>query len=107
MYLQGQTEIGTMTKQYEVLKNPQKYIEAFLVIKTKESKIVPFTLNSAQRRLYALMEKLRSEGKPIRIIILKSRQMGFSTLTEALIYYRTATRKNVNYIVQTTVNLKK
>ena len=90
-----------MIKQYEVLKNPQKYIEAFLMIKTKENKIVPFRMNSAQKRLYLLMEKLRSEGKPVRIIILKSRQMGFSTLTEALIYYKTATRKNVNSFIIT------
>ena len=90
-----------MTRQYEVLRNPLKYIEAFLVIKTKENKIVPFTLNTAQRRLYELTEKLRAEGKPIRIIILKSRQMGFSTLTEALIYYKTATRKNVNSFIIT------
>lgn len=90
-----------MKKQYEVLKNPQKYMEAFLMIKTKENKIVPFTLNSAQKRLYQLIEKCRREGKPVRIIILKSRQMGFSTLTEALIYYRTATRKNVNSFIIT------
>ena len=38
--------------KYDVLRDAKKYIEAFLCIKTKESEIVPFRLNSAQNRLY-------------------------------------------------------
>lgn len=88
-----------MLKPYKVLTDARLYIESFLKIKTKTNKIVPFRLNSAQLRLYQLIQQLQKEGKPIRIIILKSRQMGFSTLTEALIYFRTATRKNVNSLI--------
>lgn len=90
-----------MGHKYEVLRDAQKYIEAFLCIKTKENKIVPFRLNSAQKRLYECIREQQAAGKPIRIIILKSRQMGFSTLTEALIYYKTATKKNVNSFIIT------
>ena len=88
-------------KRYRALTDAKTYMEAFLSIKTKQNEIVPFRLNAAQRRLYARIEALQREGKPIRIIILKSRQMGFSTLTEALIYHRTATRKNVNSLIIT------
>lgn len=87
--------------KYELLRNTRLYIEHFLKIKTKESKIVPFRMNEAQRRLYALVEQLREEGKPVRIIILKARQMGFSTLTEGLIYQDTATKENVNSLIIT------
>ena len=87
--------------KYDVLRDAKKYIEAFLCIKTKESEIVPFRLNSAQKRLYECIKEQQAAGKPIRIIILKSRQMGFSTLTEALIYYKTATRSNVNSFIIT------
>lgn len=87
--------------RYDVLRDAKKYIEAFLCIKTKESEIVPFRLNSAQKRLYECIKEQQAAGKPIRIIILKSRQMGFSTLTEALIYYKTATRSNVNSFIIT------
>ncbi|MCI5678713.1 MAG: hypothetical protein MR278_01820 [Bacteroidales bacterium] len=90
-----------MPKLYEVLHDPKKYIESFLYIKTKKNEIVRFRLNSAQKRLYDLIMGLQEEGRPVRIIILKSRQMGFSTLTEALIYYKTATRKNVNSFIIT------
>ncbi len=88
-------------KSYEVLRDAKKYMEAFLQIKRKDGKIVPLRLNSAQRRLHETICEQEKAGKPIRIIILKSRQMGFSTLTEALIYYRTATRKNVSSFIIT------
>ncbi len=90
-----------LPKIYEVLRDPKKYIESFLYIKTKKNEIVRFRLNSAQKRLYDLIMRLQAEGKPVRIIILKSRQMGFSTLTEAMIYYKTATKKNVNSLIIT------
>lgn len=88
-------------KNYEVLRDAKKYMESFLQIKRKDGKIVPFRLNSAQIRLYETIRQQEEAGKPLRIIILKSRQMGFSTLTEALIYYRTATRKNVSSFIIT------
>ncbi len=90
-----------MPKLYDVLQDPKKYIESFLYIKTKKNEIVRFRLNSAQKRLYDLIMRLQAEGRPVRILILKSRQMGFSTLTEALIYYKTATKKNVNSFIIT------
>ena len=86
---------------YKTLRDPKLYIQSYLQIKTKDSRIVPFRLNSAQIRLYQLIARLKKEGKPIRIIILKARQMGFSTLTEGMIYYNTATRKNVNSLIIT------
>lgn len=76
--------------------NTRKYIEEFLRIKTKDSQILPFKLNKPQLKLYDLLKKQSLEGKPQRVIILKARQMGFSTLTEAILFKRTATKKNVN-----------
>lgn len=76
--------------------NTKKYIETQLQIKTKDSEVVPFIFNKPQQRLYNVIKDLRSKGKPPRIIILKARQMGFSTLTEALIFKNTATNSNVN-----------
>ena len=75
--------------------NTKKYIETCLKIRTKDSRIVPLVLNSPQMKLYNLLGELARQGKPIRVIILKARQMGFSTLTEAIIFKKTATAKNV------------
>lgn len=75
--------------------NTQKYIEKFLKIKDKNSKIVNLKLNYPQQRLYDTIKELKKEHKPVRIIILKARQMGFSTLTEAILFKETATKHNI------------
>lgn len=85
----------------KILHDPRLYIESFLKIKTKESRVEHFRLNSAQMRLYRLIQRMKKEGKPVRIIILKARQMGFSTLTEGLIYHSTATNENVSSLIIT------
>lgn len=69
------------------LHNPKSYIETFLKIKTKEGKIVPFLLNESQQKLYEAIQQQKQKNQPVRIIILKARQMGFSTLTEGLIFH--------------------
>lgn len=76
--------------------NTKKYIENYLKIRNKKSQIVPFLLNEPQQKYYDVIKKLYQEGKPIRIIILKARQMGFSTETEAILFKKTATRHNVS-----------
>lgn len=75
------------------------YIEGCLKIKTKSGTVVPFRLNDAQRKLYAVAKRQQDAGKPVRLIILKARQLGFSTLTEGLIFHACATRRNVNALI--------
>ena len=75
------------------------YIEHFLKIRTKSGAVIPFRLNPAQEKLYAVARRQQEQGKPVRIIILKARQLGFSTLTEALIFHACATRPNVNALI--------
>lgn len=76
-----------------------EYIEGCLKIKTKSGTVVPFRLNDAQRKLYAVAKRQQDAGKPVRLIILKARQLGFSTLTEGLIFHACATRRNVNALI--------
>lgn len=76
------------------LRDPEQYLPKFLKIRTKEGKIVPLVMNKAQRRLYEVIREQRQSGRPVRVIILKARQMGFSTVTEALMFHDKATRFN-------------
>lgn len=46
--------------------------------------MIPLVLNEPQRRLYGVIKEQWETGKPVRIIILKARQMGFSTVTAAI-----------------------
>lgn len=75
------------------------YANKILKIRTKEGELVPFELNSSQRRLLAEIKRQEELGLPIRIIILKSRQIGFSTLTEGVLFHRTTLNKLVNSMV--------
>jgi len=76
--------------------NTKKYIEEFIKIRDKAGKIIDLKLNQGQQKLYDAIKKQHDEGKPIRIIVLKARQIGFSTLTESIIFKNTATKFNVN-----------
>jgi len=86
-------------KGAEFLLNARKYIETFLKIQTKEGKLEPFRLNEAQERFYNVLKEEQQKGKPIRVIVLKARQMGFSTLTEGLIFKNTATSFDFNSLI--------
>ena len=81
------------------IRNIGQYIERFLKIRTKDGELKPLIMNAPQRRLYEAIRKQWDEGKPIRIIILKARQMGFSTVTEAILFAITATNFNVETMI--------
>lgn len=76
--------------------NTKKYIENYIKIRDKAGSIIDFTLNEPQQRLYDIIKEQRKLKKPVRIIILKARQMGFSTLTESILFKETATKFNIN-----------
>ncbi len=76
--------------------NTKKYIEEYVKIRDKSGKIIPLKLNEGQQKLYDVIRRQRKENKPVRVIVLKARQIGFSTETESIIFKETATKFNVN-----------
>ena len=60
------------------------YTAAFILDK-ESSGIIPFKLNRAQRIVLARLEKMREDGKPMRLILLKARQWGGSTMIQIYI----------------------
>lgn len=81
------------------LLNCREYIETFLHIRTKSGNLVRLRFNQPQQRLYEVISERYRAGKPVRVIILKARQMGFSTLTEAILFWATATRENTDSLI--------
>ncbi len=65
-------------------------------IKTKAGDVKTLEMTNVQRLLAATWERQIAEGKPIRIIILKARQMGISTVIDAYILWRELRQGNVN-----------
>lgn len=70
----------------------KKYLEKYGHIKTKRGRIEPFRFNPPQEKYYEVIRRETDAGKPVCIIVLKVRQMGFSTLTEGVIFCRSAPR---------------
>src|ERR1035437_3053823 len=72
------------------LLDPKFYIESFCKIKGKTPGLAPFILNEAQKDLFnALKENSR-------VIILKARQIGFSTAITGYLYHKTITNPGTN-----------
>ena len=75
----------------DLIENPQIFAASFLYILDKEKRLVPFRWNKAQAHFYHNMTG--------RDIILKARQLGFSTLVQGEMFRRTVTS------TQTTITL--
>jgi hypothetical protein len=69
-------------------KNFPEYCRKFLKIQTKELGLIPFVLNPLQLIALEIILPLIFSGG--RFIILKGRQVGISTLIEAIIYWITS-----------------
>jgi hypothetical protein len=76
----------------EVMANPQAYAETFLHIRDKRKRLVRFRSNAQQRRLWQIKGWLRERGRGVRMIILKARQMGVTTVEQLDSFHMVARR---------------
>jgi hypothetical protein len=83
----------------EIIASPRKFIEEFLWITTKDGKFIKFKLNFPQKKLMKMIEDKLAAGEPIRIRILKARQMGFSTLISGIGFWWSGMNENSSYAV--------
>lgn len=61
---------------------------------------IPFRLNGPQRKLLAVMERMRREDKPVRVILLKARQWGGSTLVQVyMAWWQTVLYTNCHSLI--------
>lgn len=84
----------------QVLADPLLFFRANLRIVDKMGNVVPFVLNAQQMVLHNEIMRQEKLGRPVRIIILKARQLGFSTYVAAYFYYKTIMNRNaMSYVV--------
>lgn len=89
-----------LAEREKAKRDPFSIIEdGHLSIKTKSGELKTFTLNRAQRHVLGIIKKLWNENRIIRLWILKARQLGLSTLIEAIIYVITSQRANINSLI--------
>ena len=83
-----------------IAEDPFRLVEhGFLSIKTKSAGINRLYPNAVQKRFIAKIRELFYASKPVRIVILKARQMGMSTIIEAIIYAFVSRMKGINACV--------
>jgi hypothetical protein len=86
--------------QEKIVLNPLLLIEkGWLKIRTKAGEMVELQPNLPQRILLRKIEEIKAKGKPVRLLILKARQEGVSTLIEGIIYAHCSQRPNLNALV--------
>lgn len=67
-----------------------------LFIKNKRGELIKLVPNPAQRMLLEAVLNDLAAGRPVRYIVLKARQMGLSTIIEALCYWWASTHPYIN-----------
>ena len=74
---------------------------SFIQIKAKgKAYDTPFLLNRAQRKTLAYLEELRLSGNPIKVVILKARQWGGSTLVQIyMLWIQLVHKRNWNSVI--------
>lgn len=92
--LQKGTDEWRKARILEIAGDFHEYCKRNLKIRTKDGTIEPFVLNSVQTKFVNEVLSELDSGRPVRFVILKARQMGISTVIEALIFWYTATHKN-------------
>jgi len=84
------TATPTSNIPIEKLLDPKFYLESFTKLKGKTPGLAQFILNEAQKDLFNAL------NTNSRVIILKARQMGFSTAVTGYLYHKTITTPGTN-----------
>lgn len=79
----------------ELRSNNEEFAKKLLKIESKSGELIPFNYNPAQKKLQEVIDKIESEGKPVRIIVLKARQGGISTYVQSQLFRRCSSRSNM------------
>lgn len=83
------------------LKDLTKFAPAFLTIKSKAGRPMPFTLNQAQLYAHGRLEAQLKEIGRVRALVLKGRQQGMSTLIQARYFHKVITTRGQKAFILT------
>ncbi len=76
-----------------------RFIETRFMVVTDAGEVVPFVMNHAQRKFFRMIAEDWNAGKSVRFIVLKARQLGISTLVEAILTALGALQRNKQAIL--------
>jgi hypothetical protein len=93
---EGEKRLLILRKIKDINRDFNRYCRKNLKILDKAGELVQFKPNPMQQEVVDYVMECIAKGVPVRVIILKARQQGMSTVIEAIIYWWTATHKRVN-----------
>lgn len=80
-------------KILDIKNDIYRYIENNLWIRTKSGELKRLVPNKPQKTLINYVIYCLQNGVPVRVILLKARQMGLSTIVEGICYWWTSTNR--------------
>jgi len=81
----------------KTLFSPRWFMENMLQVVDKKNQLVKFVLNEEQSKLLDHIEFCLANDMPIRVIVLKARQIGATTFFTALGFWFAAMNRNITY----------
>lgn len=100
--LQADLEILTASERRDVQRDPFLLIDrGKLKVRSKAGKLVKFVPNSVQQRVLAEVRKCweRKSSRHVRLLIVKSRQQGLSTISTAILFCLAVTQPSLNFLI--------
>jgi hypothetical protein len=88
------TDVAREKVRKRIREDTPYWAEHFAKIIDKKRKMVPLVPSAGQLEFDRLVEAQRAEGKPMRVIALKARQVGISTWTQAKLVQRATLWEN-------------
>ena len=77
------------------------YAERCLKIQTMNGELVPFIFNEVQTLLEDIIRDIKSDGRRVRLYVLKARREGVSTWFTGRCFWKTANNKNIYTLLVT------
>ena len=84
---------------YEDFKNDEIFARESLMVQNKQGELIPMHLGPAQKKAAELRARLRERNKPVRVIVLKARQVWMSNYITVPIWRDTAHQAGQNAMI--------
>lgn len=93
--------VGQVIQQIREIafRDPDRFIQKQLKVADKLAGTVPFRYNWSQLQIARKIKEMEAAGKPLRLYILKSRQVGSSTMIACRYFVKTWAKDNVQALV--------
>lgn len=100
----GAAEINFIFEEIKKCRDPingsRYYLQNYHVIKAEDGQLRTFVdIWEAQEIFFSRVIEIQLEGRPVKIVVLKARQLGLSTISEALIFHKTIFTRGCNTLI--------